>query len=340
VPKVFTFLSRWCIVGLTGKRKKLHQGREGTHTMNASVFTEIKNYARTHYQQGGWFRVRCLTDRELRQLIGDADSYDTAQTYCQRYINSFQPAVPVPQPAGFVSYIRDFSNAPSRVGRKDWRLLDRLTDEQLAVVIATATTEKEAWSLARWWIRERFDRTTRTEKAPEPGLPVPAPRVVKMTTAEWQSRLSPRDPTTPICWEHAIEGLGAEKNKFRTGIAQHTDVIIAKLNDAGFKAERVPAPLAPAGYTPTLALFAPQHLEGSWLIITRGHALAMKDGVVFDIRRSATVKRVVETAYQITECPALAIRKPVDCDCELDPIVFGHYPACSAKQGGFRQRDW
>jgi hypothetical protein len=308
--------------------------------MNTSIFTEIKANASRNYQVNGWFRVRCLTDRELHQLIDGSESYREAYDRCQRYIWSFQPAVPNPNSgssAGFVSYIRDFSNAPSRIGRKDWRLLDRLTDEQLAEVLSSATTEKQAWSLARAWIRVRFDRNTRTEKT-RARVPAPAVPVAKMTTAEWKSRLAPYDETKPVCWEHAIEGLGAEKHKFRTGRPQRTDVILNKLNAAGFKAEKVTS-LAPEGITPTLAVFAQTHLEGSWFILTSGHAIAMKDGVVFDTQRSATVKRVVESAYQVTEYPA-AVAKPVDCNCELDPTVFGHCPTCSARLGGSKQYAW
>lgn len=283
----------------------------------AEIFTEIKDNARRNYQVNGWFRIRCLTDRELHQLIDGSASYAEAYQRCQDRIHGSQKPETLPADPGLVSYIRDFSRAPSRIARKDWRLLDQLTDTQLGELLAGATTEKGAWSLTRTWIRERYNRP-------------------KMTTAEWQSGLAPRDETNPVCWEFAIEGLGAEK-RFRLGKAKSCDIILAQLAAAGFKAEKVDS-LSPNGVTPTLAVFAPEHMEGSWLIMTSGHCLAIKDGVIFDTMPRSGVKRVIESAYQVTECPALAITY-VGCECNPDPLVFGHDHQCTKSLGGSRQRD-
>ena len=145
--------------------------------MNDSILAEIKAYASAHYQDSGWFRIRCMTDCELRELLGDADGFGAAYLRCQQHIVSLQQAAAAAATAakpGFVAYIRDYSNAPARIGRKDWRVLDQLTDEQLAEVLASATTEKQAWSLARAWIRAWYRKTAGTADAPELTVSPPA----------------------------------------------------------------------------------------------------------------------------------------------------------------------
>ncbi len=111
----------------------------------------------------------------------------------------------------------------------------------------------------------------------------------KLTTKEFQDRLAPipwPPWENPKCWELAIEAFGITGE--RTGRRQYEDFILSKFSP-GFKLEKV-SQLAPAGMPATLAIFLRAHLQGNWIVFTRGHCLAIRDGVIHDTMRNATVK--------------------------------------------------
>ena len=190
--------------------------------------------------------------------------------------------------------------------------IQTLSYRQLTEIVGDATTFEQGWRRVR-----AFDRT---------GTATPAkpPKVKKMTTKEFRERLALEPPYDGKlkCWELVIEAFGVTGQ--RTGRGEHVPVILGKLmKDKEWSAEKV-TELAPKGVTPTLAVFLAQHLTGDWIIFTRNHALAIRDGVIHDTVRSSSVSKVVTGAYRIR---STKLTKPAGCDC-ADAAVFGHWNNC------------
>jgi hypothetical protein len=163
------------------------------------------------------------------------------------------------------------------------------------------------------------------EKMPDDKLKLPP----KLTTKEFRERLAPQPELAPEqhlkCWELVIEAFGVTGK--RTGKGEYEGVIIGKLTEGkDWTAEKIDWKyLAPEGITPTLAVFLKAHLTGDWVIFTRTHVLAIRDGIIYDRDYTSSVKKRVISAYRIRNTK---LTKPVTCDCGSDPAVFGHTPRC------------
>ena len=195
-----------------------------------------------------------------------------------------------------------------------------LSDAELTEALGNATTWNQAWV--------RVLALSRRSGHSEPAQPR-SPSTQKMTTAEFRRRLVPQPVLAPgerlKCWELAIEAFGVTGK--RTGKGAYEEVILRKMiEDKEWRYERVPTlELAPQGVTPTLAVFLKAHLTGDWLIFTRTHCLAIRDGKIYDRDSGSTVKKVVTSAYRIRSVKLTPVLEPCDC---ANPTVFGHDPRC------------
>jgi hypothetical protein len=202
--------------------------------------------------------------------------------------------------------------------------VDSLSDASLTDILTGATTWDQAWR-----------RVAAFEKRGRTLQPGPVQKIPKLTTAEYRSRLAP-DPTQPgeklKCWELVIEAFGITGK--RTGRGAYEDAINRHLADAGFVLERIKE-LAPPGVTPTVATVAAGKMTGDWILYTRTHVLAIRDGVIHDRDRGATVKKVVTSAYRVVPKP----KPPAKCGC-LEAATFGHAYDCETGLGRFRQTEW
>ncbi len=83
--------------------------------------------------------------------------------------------------------------------------------------------------------------------------------------------------------------------------------------------------------TPTLAVFLAAHLQGDWVIFTRSHCLAIRDGVIYDRDTRSSVKKVVTGACRVIS-KDFVLTEPAQCECS-NPVTFGHWPVCRGTAG-------
>jgi hypothetical protein len=200
-----------------------------------------------------------------------------------------------------------------------WENIYYMDHDRLATLVGTADTFDKAWRKARIHIRAIARR---------PDAPAKA---FKLSTAEFRARLAPQ-PDIPFgsrlkCWELVIEAFGIHGR--RTGKGEYKEKINAAFKQAGYLLEKVEK-LAPEGVTPTLAVVLGTRLSGDWLIYTRSHVLAIRDGIIHDRDQTSSVKKIVTSAYKVTKIAS--IKPPENCTCgAADPAVFGHYSSCPVR---------
>lgn len=201
-----------------------------------------------------------------------------------------------------------------------WEIIYAMTLPEIEELIDGATTLQAAYRKARQHIREVQGYIPQPRDPRQPG----APRVSKMTTKEYQQRLAPPPDYSNgriKCWELVVEAFGADG--VRTGKGEYEAQIMEHIKAAGYGYEKLPyKELAPEGVTPTLAVFMAGHLTGDWVVMTSGHCMAIRDGVIYDTVRNTSVKKRVTSAYRITSKKVTSL---AGCTCTADPIVFGHY---------------
>lgn len=220
---------------------------------------------------------------------------------------------------------------------KGWEHIYRMSLSDLERLIEGSANLQSAYRKARQHIRLMDGQQPRPRRNPrEPG----EARVEKMTTEEFKARLAPQPELAPgqhlKCWELVIEAFGITGK--RTGKGEYEDKIIKHFKDNNWGVEKVSwEDLAPQGVTPTLAVFLKAHLKGDWVVMTRGHVLAIRDGVIYDRDRGSSVKKRVTSAYRIQSTKLTEVTSCGECP---DPAVFGghwaggyHDPACPHAAG-------
>ena len=65
----------------------------------AEVVTAIKAHAKKNYNKGGWFRIRALTDRELREMLAGTTTQMGAYRRAVRFIHQAEAQVAVAKDA-------------------------------------------------------------------------------------------------------------------------------------------------------------------------------------------------------------------------------------------------
>jgi hypothetical protein len=210
-----------------------------------------------------------------------------------------------------------------------WEIIYGMSLAEIETVIAGATSLQAAYRKARQHIRVVQGDVPPPRNPSEPG----AERVIKMTTAEYQRRLAPPPDYSQgriKCWELVVEAFGVMG--VRTGKGEYDAPIMQHIKNAGYSVEKLPQKdLAPAGITPTLAVFMAAHTKGDWVVMTHGHCMAIRDGVIHDTCRSTSVKKRVIGAYRIQSTKLTPVTSCGQCP---DPIVFGGHWA----GGGYEDR--
>lgn len=215
-----------------------------------------------------------------------------------------------------------------------------LSVEEIVRITHGAVTLQQVWVRMRDHYR-RLDLLDAGISAPRRVV-----KVRKMTTVEYRNRLRDlsgveKGPTGRLkCWEAMLDAFGITK---RTGRGEYSEVYRKYLEAEGWEVRQV-KPLGPEGVTPTLAVFLAEHASsGNWIIETRGHVLAMRDGVITDTAgQSGTVAKVVTAAYEVIEKPKPrevgAINWPDPrCTCP-HPLTWGHLdPQCPTGLGHWKQ---
>lgn len=120
-----------------------------------------------------------------------------------------------------------------------------------------------------------------------------------MSTKTAQRASLPRTPesytSTLYCGPTSLRAFGVV---VPDQIMTPTDAIVHMLR-AGWSYQRV-APGPDLDTTPTLALFIANHPTGDYLLSSRGHLMALRDGQLTDTDTEATGRRQVRLAYRIT----------------------------------------
>lgn len=205
-----------------------------------------------------------------------------------------------------------------------WEIIYGMSLDEIETLIDGATTLQAAYRKARQHIREVQGYAPQPRSPRQPG----APRVYKMTTKEYQQRLAPPPDYSNgriKCWELVVEAFGV--HGVRTGKSEYEPAIMQHIKSAGYGYERLAQKdLAPEGVTPTLAVFMASHLTGDWVVMTSGHCMAVRDGVIYDTVRNSSVKKVVTSAYRVYSTKLTPVQSCGECS---DPLVFGgHMPGC------------
>jgi hypothetical protein len=214
--------------------------------------------------------------------------------------------------------------ATEHATRGRWDIILSMDPRQLTTLVGNADTFDKAWRKARTYIRT----VTGTPGSSKPAGPDRPAKAFKLTTAQFRARLAPQPVSLGEklkCWELVVEAFGIHGH--RTGKGEFEQVINAKFKQAGYLLEKVEK-LAPEGVTPTLAVVVGARLSGDWLIYTRSHVLAARDGVIYDRDHRSSVKKLVTSVYKVTKISSI---RPPECTCGgADPLVFGHYGACQS----------
>lgn len=102
------------------------------------------------------------------------------------------------------------------------------------------------------------------------------------------------------CTNYTLYAFGiCSDEKLRDGL----DLITA-LKEAGWKYQPIidyfdEKRRASRRKTVTLKEFSSDHPKGDFYIITRGHAMALRDGKLYDLTRRGKDRRVVQTAFKL-----------------------------------------
>lgn len=123
----------------------------------------------------------------------------------------------------------------------------------------------------------------------------------KMTTKEYNSRITARSFAPGKCWEAVLKAFDVKFTP--TGKRQHGEVTRQMLVSAGWKLTPVNLNAeAPGGFPVTLAVFMHNHGRhgcGDYIVSTAGHVLCVRDGEITDTA-FCSVKRLVLQAYAVT----------------------------------------
>jgi hypothetical protein len=149
-------------------------------------------------------------------------------------------------------------------------------------------------------------------------------KAMKLTTAAYRERLLPVADGA-MCWEASLAAFGItvpHDDSFRrpawvTGKLEENDWLVVR------KLMSQLIPDAKDGDAVTLAVLLPHLAVSSWLLVTPGHVIAVRDGDITDtVGQHSTVKRRVRLVYEVKP---KGVKAPMPCGC-LEPLVFGHAP--------------
>ncbi len=163
----------------------------------------------------------------------------------------------------------------------------------------------------------------------------PLEKAQKTTTTAYRDWLAPVNPES-MCWEASLGAFGI--------IVPHDEGfrrptwLIGEMESHGWHVtEKRPNEVVPAasdGDRITLAVLMPHVSTGSWLLVTRDHVIAVRDGAITDTMGTVqSVKRVVLMAYEVKTGN---VNAPAVCAC-YDPVVFGHAPGHRQPVGMYGQ---